>query len=119
MGRKAGSGFLLVSLSLLLIPHAPVRAQSPPSKRASVLPAALLAFEPNVGQADKSVKYVARAGGYTVALTTDGPVLGLDGDVVRMRWTGGSRAKLTASDELPGKANYLVGDRSRWKRNVP
>src|SRR4051812_37502889 len=120
MSSEAGSVFLVAILSFLL-PSTPARAQASSPRKTTVAPSAPLAFEPNVGQADTSVKYVARGGDYAVALTADGAALalGASGASVRLRVAGGSAARLVASDELPGKSNYLVGARSRWKRNVP
>ncbi len=48
------------------------RAARPTAVSGSVLP---LHFEPNLGQADPEVKFVARAAGYTAFLTATGPVL--------------------------------------------
>lgn len=90
-------------------------------------------FEPNVGQAASSVKFLARANDATVFLTGDG----LD-----ISWRGsaqnGKRPQLTKSDllqlefrgvepdtqptgetALPGKTNYLIGRNPRaWHTNV-
>lgn len=94
-----------------------------------------LAFEANVGQADPSVKFLARGQGYTLLLTATEAVLaphwqagkthqqaeGRDKrTVVRMRLVGAnSRARVVGLDELPGKSNYFVGsDPSKWRTNV-
>src|SRR6184192_3057956 len=45
-----------------------------------------LVFEPNMGQTDSSVRFVARGGDYTVFLTGEGAVLALRGaEPVRVR----------------------------------
>jgi Beta-propeller repeat len=94
-----------------------------------------LSFEANVGQSDAEVDYLARGEGYRLFLTPSEAVLALqpvtgtgkDGkgeetapaSVLRMRLVGSdeSAAPLQARP-LPGKANYMVGDRSQWRMNV-
>lgn len=45
----------------------------------------------------------------------------IENQVVRLRLVGASRsAEVTGSDELPGKANYFIGnDPKKWRTNVP
>ena len=99
-----------------------------------------LAFEPNVGQADPAVRFIARAPGGLVFLTRNDVVLatetaaarpgkgilpGAAADsrvhVVRIALAGSSpHASMTGSDLLPGKSAYLLGnDSSRWHTDVP
>src|ERR1035441_3058467 len=104
-----------------------------------------LSFEANTGQADKSVKFLSRGGGYGLYLTGEEAVLALhqggcaglarrlslqrrevacdrQTDVVRMRLGGASRAAADPAGEerLPGTANYFIGnDPSRWHTSVP
>lgn len=107
----------------------------------TVLPALPLSFEPNVGQTDERVRYLARGNGGTAFLTDDGLVLALPAgvreeghpgadslapesrgrDVLRMRFFGtGATRRIAGERELPGKVNHLRGqDRSKWRRNVP
>ncbi|HEY1271042.1 MAG TPA: SBBP repeat-containing protein [Terriglobales bacterium] len=102
-------------------------ASAPPLRL--VLGRAPLGFEPNLGQADSRVKYLARGSGYGLFLTDDEAVLALNGrsrqgqsrtSIVRMKLAGANAAAATASGELPGKSNYLIGnDPSRWRRGVP
>jgi Calx-beta domain-containing protein/beta-propeller repeat-containing protein/uncharacterized protein DUF4214 len=104
-----------------------------------------LSFEANVGQADKSVKFVARGVGYQLHLTPTQAVLSLNkeaggkhkqneknfrsrqnsrrssvSDVVRMTLLNArSDATVSGEDVLPGKANYLLGnDPQSWRTNV-
>jgi len=51
--------------------------------------------------------------------TDNGP--GTTDGVLRMRLVGANtNAKVTGADELPGKANYFLGnDPSKWRRNIP
>ncbi|MGA8866507.1 MAG: hypothetical protein WB510_06040, partial [Candidatus Sulfotelmatobacter sp.] len=105
-----------------------------------------LAFEPNQGQADPQVKYMARANGYTMFLTQSEAVLSFSPQmepwvgrsrglmpphqpihergsaaVVRMRLVGGnSHSQLASMDPLPGKVNYYLGnDPGKWHSGVP
>jgi len=106
-----------------------------------------LAFEQNQGQTDSQVKYMARGDGYILFLTANDAVFSLQSRssntstsrapalantrqhtaqkvsaaVVRMQLAGGnSLAKVSASDLLPGKSNYFMGnDPSKWHSNVP
>jgi hypothetical protein len=99
-----------------------------------------LSFEPNGGQTDARVKYLARGRGYTLFLTSGEAILALrkhsadsrqlpvagdhsprtkdDGpratdrrSVLRMNLVGANpAAQLAGADELPGKSNYFVGN---------
>ena len=106
-----------------------------PSARAGV-PAAMqkvqtafgqlpMAFEPNLGQSDPQVKYVARGSGYGLALTANEAVLrlhsGESASEVHLRLDGSAANPVaTTLDALPGHSNYLRGsDSSKWVRNVP
>jgi hypothetical protein len=108
-----------------------------------------LGFEQNYGQTDPQVKYMAHANGYTLFLTNRDAVFAFHARssaseratghgplalqakseshaqpnseaVVRMRLVGGnSNALLTATDQLPGKSNYIRGkDPKNWHTDV-
>ena len=85
-----------------------------------------LSFEPNQGQTDPQVKFLARGAGYGVFLTSDQAVLTLrssaeSSSVVRMQLAGASPAATPAgTSQLPGKSNYFIGnDRAKWHSGVP
>lgn len=91
-----------------------------------------LSFEPNVGQTDSRVKFLAHAKGYTLFLTATEAVLSLSppirgarraakGSGVRIKLVGGNLgARVLGLDELPGKSNYFIGnDPAKWRTNVP
>ena len=85
-----------------------------------------LRFEPNQGQADPQVKFVARGAGYGLFLTPDQAVLALHSSrsktsFVRMQLAGIDKgAAVTAADKLPGKSNYFIGnDPARWHHDIP
>ena len=85
-----------------------------------------LRFEPNVGQVDAPVDFLARGAGYALYLDADEAVLSLDGpgdgrSVLSMRMLGADPdARPSAGDRLPGTSNYFIGDDpSRWRSDVP
>jgi uncharacterized protein (TIGR03437 family) len=85
---------------------------------AAVLP---LVFEPNIGQADSHVRYLAHASSSTLWLTADEAVLGSPLGALRIRFEGGNRAsEIKPEGALAGRTNYFIGnDSNRWKRDIP
>jgi len=103
-----------------------------------------LHFEANRGQTDKDVRFLSRGAGYSLYLTAGEAVLVLTkpnpdakNDVrgtqarpdpkapvksvaLRMSLVGAARKPLVSGlDELPGKANYLIGsDPAKWRTDV-
>ena len=101
-----------------------------------------LSFEQNQGQTDPRVKFVSHGPGYTLFLTGDGAVFSLRDPnrdsaavgrlnasgstdnkraVLEMRLCNSSPVATVAGvTELPGKANYFIGNTSsRWLEDVP
>jgi hypothetical protein len=92
-----------------------------------------LSFERNVGQTDPRVDFLSRGRAYVAFLTGAEAVLALRGgapddeggagatSVVRVQFAGtAGAAKAIGSNELPGKANYFIGnDPRRWHTNIP
>ena len=97
-----------------------------------------LFFEPNQGQTDPQVKFLARGRGYGLFLTADEAVLKLqpaaaggqhsdrgsqNGSswVIRMRLDrANSSSRVSGASPLPGKSNYFIGDDpSKWRQNIP
>ncbi|HXP16906.1 MAG TPA: SBBP repeat-containing protein, partial [Terriglobales bacterium] len=85
-----------------------------------------LRFEPNQGQTDSQVRFLARGAGYGLFLTPDQAVLSLrspdrSASVVRMQLAGANpAARVSGADPLPGKSNYFIGnDPARWRRDIP
>jgi hypothetical protein len=100
-----------------------------------------LSFEPNVGQTDERVAFLARARGYTVFVTPEETVLSLGGaseraepgpvaaarseepapSALRMRCAGASApARVVALEKLEATSNYFLGDDpSLWHTEVP
>jgi len=81
-----------------------------------------LSFEPNQGQTDARVKFVARASGYTLFMTADEAVFASrDGSVERMKLIGANpKLRFEPLDKQLGISNYFLGnDPSKWRTNVP
>jgi uncharacterized protein (TIGR03437 family) len=99
-----------------------------------------LYFEPNLGQTDARVQYLARAGGYTLFLTPGEAVMvlsrrngsalrsprweppaTLEQVVVRMRIEGADRgAPAVGLERQPGISAYFLGnDPAQWRPEVP
>ena len=107
-----------------------------------------ISFEPNHGQAEGGVQYLARGAGYRLLLTPGEMVVALHGSLpgarkphsaplpsmmspavedpersaeVRMQLIGSNKhAQGLGLDPLPGKSNYLIGsDRAKWHTDIP
>jgi uncharacterized protein (TIGR03437 family) len=69
-----------------------------------------LAFEPNQGQADPEVRYLARGPGYSLVLTSREAVLARRGSPLRLRFAGSNPAPRTAPlDPLAAYSQYYLG----------
>jgi len=80
-----------------------------------------LSFEPNQGQTDARVKFLARASGYTLFVTPNEAVFaGRDGSVERMKLLGANpKLRFEPLDTQPGFSNYFIGnDPSKWRTNI-
>ena len=90
-----------------------------------------LSFEPNYGQTDKDVKFLARGHGYALFLTSSEAVLSLQNkpggtadstksSVLRMRFEGAKASNVVGLSKLSGKSNYFIGkDPSKWQTDIP
>jgi hypothetical protein len=102
-----------------------------------------LAFEPNIGQTDARVRYLARGGGMTVFFTDtetamvlsrsrhanqpEGPgrkpgaTGAVEQTVVRMKLEKASQPRrVIGTEKLPGISNYFIGnDPAQWHTDVP
>lgn len=88
-------------------------------------------FEPNVGQADESVRFLARGKGYSLFLKDNETVLSLQKPIagkkmlsqtaVRMRINAAnSSPSLAGLEQTEGRSNYFVGDDpSQWHTDIP
>jgi hypothetical protein len=127
---------LLIAVTFFLLPipgmndtASRVLVAASPSRRIHPALAGLpLSFEPNLGQVDPRVKFLSRGRGYTLFLTKDQAILRIqrrkaqsENELVHLRLVGAKPdAEVTGRDELPGKANYFIGnDPKKWRTNVP
>ena len=105
-----------------------------------------LMFEPNEGQgnldaADRRARFISRGSGYSLFLGSEGAILSLVSqgpikppragmtqkpaaarvDSIQMKLAGANpNANLSASDLLPGKSNYFIGnDPKKWRSGLP
>jgi hypothetical protein len=84
---------------------------------------AALYFEPNQGQADPSVRFIAKGGGFTVYLTgTEAIFVNSNTRTpVRLQFLGAAAGgKVEPGAAIPGISNYLFGqDASKWRTRIP
>ena len=88
-----------------------------------------LSFVANFGQADKTVKFVSRGSGYSLALAPTSFTLAVasqrnksnDASLVQATLLGGNAAaKISGFEKLLTTTNYFIGrDPRQWKTNVP
>lgn len=95
-----------------------------------------LSFEPNQGQTDTQVRFLAHGPHYTLFLTSNAATLSFPatdqrrssssfhpGAIpwLRMELRGQSRRiQMAGLDELPGKSNYFIGSNPRlWRTGIP
>src|SRR5436190_1652272 len=80
-----------------------------------------LAFEPNHGQADPSVKYFSRNSNSTISLTERGAILASGNSSFQLLLAAaGDDVSLKPGAQLPERRNYFIGnDPGRWQINVP
>jgi hypothetical protein len=142
--------FLLLSILFAVlnpVGHKPARVPSPmqdlPASKArawkayNALP---MSFEVNQGQAERSVRFLARGRGYTILLKPSEAALALESPgrgarspekaqdqprpstrVLRMRIERANlAARATGLHRLPGISNYFIGnDPRRWHTHIP
>lgn len=121
--------FALLSCAALALvaglrPSAPQSSAThgvPDTRAASAkLYATPLAFEPNQGQTQAWVDYLARGPGYTLALDGGDAMLRLEGaaDYLKLDLLG-QPAPAVAEHAQPGKSHYFSGnDPAQWQRDV-
>src|SRR5580704_15498396 len=89
-----------------------------------------LIFEPNQGQTDPRVKFLARGAGYTLFLDAAGAMIAMQTahssaghgeQFVGMKLVGANPAAATkGTNPLPGKSNYILGNEPQlWHTGIP
>jgi hypothetical protein len=113
---KAWLALVLVVLSPIVLATTPALGSST-SPDLRPLP---FSFEPNLGQTDPRVKFLARSRGMTLFVTATETVFVTPRSVVRMRLVGASPAEVSGVDPLPGRSHFLIGrDPTRWRTDAP
>ena len=123
--ERASIGAATHTLHAKTAPASQIQAANSPSvaERYEQFP---LSFEPNRRQTDPSVKFLARGKGYILFLTDKNAVFALDkgrhtASVMRMSLLGANaHPDFSGLEELPGKSNYLIGNKpENWHVNIP
>jgi uncharacterized protein (TIGR03437 family) len=78
-------------------------------------------FEPNRGQSDPTVRFLARAAGYSVLFTDQAAEIAPTGAVpIRMTVVGSQRTCNEVEEPTGGISNYFLGsDKSKWLTKIP
>src|SRR5579884_3111039 len=117
-----GGAFLLEHDVVTSHSSSPASANSPQLR--AIFGHLPMSFEPNRGQTDSPVRFLAHGNGYGLYLLPSEAVLafpdrtksGLRETAVEMRLKGANQnPELAAGDPLPGHSNYFIGNNSsRW-----
>ncbi len=103
-------------LAPLTPPARPATAERPADALATVG----VAFEPNQGQADPSIEFVAHHGDAVTLFSGTDATTSLGGTRVTMSLNGAAAASFTGEDALASTTNYFVGnDPSAWRSGIP
>lgn len=90
-----------------------------------------ISFEPNLGQADDQVRFMARGPGYTLSLTQQGAAFSFEQpefhaggesfNSLTVKFAGANAVpKLAAKDELTTTSSYFLGtDPKKWRTGIP
>jgi len=135
---RAFALFFAMVMTIMIAPAVSMASGTSSAVRPQVLEAygkLPLSFEANQGQTDNLVKFLSRGPGYTLFLTPTELMLSLrqaavkpanqqvnyQQTVLRLQLIGTNPPQpLTGIDELPGKANYFIGnDPKNWRTNIP
>src|ERR1035438_8067451 len=115
--NSSGRSFVRVSVLVSAIFSLSLAAAAPKQ------PAIPLIFEPNNGQTDGKVDFVAREPGYAVLLnSTEAAIrIGASTKTLRLKLLGANRkSHAEGRDLLAGKSNYLIGnDPHLWRTGIP
>lgn len=76
-------------------------------------------FEPNRGQFAGDSQFVARTAEATVEVLGGGVRYRKGGDRLELQWVGSKGSAAVGMDAMGSKSQYLRGERSQWKTDVP
>jgi hypothetical protein len=109
----------------------PLPPQNPADGQAEESLGSPISFEPNQGQADDAVKFMARGPGYTLYLTHEGVRFSFERSEshpgseshasLAVKFVGANvMPQLAAKDELPTRSSYFLGsDPKKWRTGIP
>jgi hypothetical protein len=100
-----------------------VLSAAPPDAEVSRAKASLarlpLRFEENRGQAPAQARFVARASGYAVELTAQGPAMAVGERRVDLRMLGSKPAPVIEGEQrMAAATNYFKGRREEWRTGI-
>src|SRR5579871_91475 len=118
--------FAAVFTAIFTCSALPLLSSTDPARRVAAHYGKLpLSFEPNQGQTDASVQFLARGAGYTIFLGSASATFSIwrsaaESAVVRMDLVGPNpHVTIEPEDKLPGITNYLMGStRTKWPTRV-
>lgn len=132
---RRSAGLVLGVSFVVTVPLLHARHQQPPLPTGEVGPAEergnAINFEPNVGQADEHVKFMARGPGYTLSFTQQGAAFSFEQpefhaggesfNSLTVKFVGAHTVpKLAARDELTTTSSYFLGvDPKKWRTGIP
>lgn len=121
--RASGVALLLV-VGILTRDGSPSPRLSNATRGGNGLLASTISFEPNLGQAEEGISYLARGQSYTLAFRPQGIALYLAGErgpSLRLQFAGANKApRLETLDPLGSYANYYLDeDPAYWVSSVP
>jgi uncharacterized protein (TIGR03437 family) len=122
------SGAILLCFFAGAAPLRPGLSQMSPKAKERSFPADVqeryralpLHFEPNLGQSDARVLYLARAENSATFFLRREVVISRGGRIIRIRTGASAKPDVEGLDLLPGRTNHLVGaDPAKWRTGVP
>ena len=133
--RRSAWTFLGVSVAVtapLVCPgQRTLPSPAPPESRTEESLASPISFEPNLGQAETRVKFMARGPGYILYLTDEGALFSFEQPEshagaesyysLAVKFVGANAVpKLAAKDELMTQSSYFLGaDPKKWRTGIP
>src|SRR6185436_14299632 len=100
--------------------RAQIDEHAAPALRAGMPALQSLVFEANEGQANQAIKFLARADGHELLLTSRSVIARSRKGSVAFSFAGASGVNVQGVDPLPGRRNYILGnDRNNWHTEIP
>jgi hypothetical protein len=128
---KAAAWVLLTMTALLMHADDKPLPQNPADGQAEESLGSPISFEPNQGQTNSQVDFLARGSSYTLFLTHEGVRFSLSDPEshpgserhasLAVKFVGANVVpQLAAKDELPTRSSYFLGsDPKKWRTGIP